>query len=282
MRAMVRRAGGTGLPSHERLEVVTADMRDEVSLRAAVKGVAAVVHLAAAKSDEKDSDDVNVGGAKRLVAVCRADGCERVVNVSTLSVKIARKGTYARTKAEADKVFQASGLKVTTLLSNIVYGEEKSGVFGTVSKFVQKLPAVPVLGDGQWVCAPVYIGDVSDAIIACLETDATVGKSYDLAGPDQMSFDTFIDRLSAELEVHRPKVHIPFAIALMMARILCRVMPHPPITVSNVLGSNQCVPMDTNPARRDFGFAPLDFQTGLKVVLGKIANPRAGAGGSGD
>ena len=74
VRAMVRRAGGTGLPSHERLEVVTADMRDEVSLRAAVKGVAAVVHLVAAKSDEKDSDDVNVGGAKRLVAVCRADG----------------------------------------------------------------------------------------------------------------------------------------------------------------------------------------------------------------
>ena len=52
VKAMSRRAGSTSFEFNERLELVRADMRDECSLRQAVAGVAVVVHLAAAKSDE--------------------------------------------------------------------------------------------------------------------------------------------------------------------------------------------------------------------------------------
>ena len=274
VQAMVRQTSTMHFQPHERLEVVHADMRDAASLRAAMRSVAMVVHLAAAKSDEMESDDVNVEGAKRLVAACQAAGCRRLINISTLSVKILRKGTYARTKSEAEQVFRSSALEVTTLLPSIVYGEERAGVFGTVMRFVQKLPVVPVLGDGQWVCAPIYIGDVSEAIISCIETDVTRGRSYDLAGPDRMSFDEFIDRLGAALGLRRPKLHIPFGLALAAAQLGTRLVSRCPITVSNVLGSNQDVPIDIEPARRDFGFNPLDFDTGLKAVLGRIPNPR--------
>jgi len=275
VKAMVRKTSAAAFPPHERLQVVVANMKDADSLRAAMNSVAVVVHLAAAKSDEKDSEDVNVGGARRLVAACQAAGCKRVINISTMAVKIPRKGAYARTKNEADKVFQSSGLEVTTLLPNVVYGEDRGGVFGTVLNFIQKLPLVPVLGNGRWILAPVYIGDVSEAIISCIETDITKGRVYDIAGPDQMAFDDFIDRLGSAVNVSRPKLHIPFSIALTAARVATALLSHPPITVSNVLGSNQNVPIDNEPARRDFGFDPLDFDTGLNAAMGKIPNPRA-------
>ena len=124
-------------------------MRDECSLRQAVAQVAVVVHLAAAKSDEPDSEDVNVRGAERLMKVCQAAGCDRIINISTQSAEIARKGIYARTKSAAEKIFHNSDLQVTTLRPSVVYGEEESGVFGTVLKFVRRLPVVPVLGDGD-------------------------------------------------------------------------------------------------------------------------------------
>ena len=263
VKAMVRRPTAS-LPA---AELVQADMRDAASLRMAVKSADAVVHLAAAKSDEPESVDVNVEGARRLVAACEAEGCTRFINISTMAVKIPRQGTYARTKAEADAVFEGSRLEVTTLLPSVVYGEERDGVFGTVLKFIQKLPVVPVLGDGRWISAPLYIGDLSDTIGACLETDITKGKRYDLGGPDLISFNEFIDRISTALGLRRPKLHIPFSVALAMAEIATRILPHCPITVSNVLGSNQTVPIDIEPARRDFGFAPMDFNTGLAKCL---------------
>ncbi len=248
-------------------EVIIADMRDAGSLRTALTGCTAVVHLAAAKSDEPDSDDVNIEGAKRLVEACRAAGCRRIINMSTQSAKIVRKGAYARTKSAADEIFHASGLDVTTLMPSVVYGDEKTGVFGTVLTFIEKLPVVPVLGDGQWISAPVHVDDVAGAIVACLDHNKTVGKRYDIAGPDQLTFDALIDKLGAGIGKRRPKLHIPVGLALFIANIVAKLLPKPPITVSNVLGSNQNTDIDIEPARRDFGFNPVGLDAGLKRVL---------------
>jgi len=268
VKAMVRSARPAPFASHPGLEVVRADMRDADSLTAALQHVTAVVHLAAAKSDEKDSEDVNIGGARRLVEACHAGGCQRLINISTLSTKIKRKGAYARTKNEADQVFRESGLAVTTLLPSVVYGEELDGVFGTIVKFVQKLPVVPVLGDGQWISAPVYMGDVCDAIIACLERDVTIGRTYDLGGPDPVRFAVLIDKISGALGIRRRKLFIPFSLALAAAHIVTRLLPKPPITVSNVLGSNQDTDINIQPARHDFGFNPIGLDVGIQRVLG--------------
>lgn len=274
VRALIRTGRPSPFSTAERLEIHSGDMRDKESLRAATRHAVAVVHLAARTGDQADSQEVNVNGARHLVEACQAEGCERVINMSTLSTKIPRKGIYARTKKEADEVFHASGLHVTSLLPSIVYGPEGGGVFGTLLKFIRKLPVVPVLGDGQWRSAPVYIGDVADAVIACLDHPGTAGRAYDIAGPDEIRFDDLMDRLGGELGFRPRKFHVPFRVALLAARVAATILSRPPITVSNVLGSNQNTSIDIGPARRDFGFDPLDLETGIKVVLGKIPDPR--------
>jgi NADH dehydrogenase len=132
---------------------------------------------------------------------------------------------------------------------------------------------VPVLGNGRWISAPVYIGDVSGAIVSCLDEDSTIGRSYDIGGPDQISFDELIDRISAALGLRRRKLHVPFPVALTAAGVLARLLPRPPVTVSNVLGSNQDTHIDITPARRDFGFDPLQLDVGIKRALAMDARP---------
>ena len=178
-------------------------------------------------------------------------------------------------------MFRESGLAVTTLLPSVVYGEELDGVFGTIVKFVQKLPVVPVLGDGQWISAPIYMGDVCDAIIACLGRDVTVSKTYDLGGPDPIRFSALIDKISGALGIRRRKVFIPFSVALVAAHVVTRLLPKPPVTVSNVLGSNQDTEINIEPARHDFGFNPIGLDVGIQRVLGP-RKPAAAPSGRGD
>src|SRR6516164_9774184 len=92
VKAMVRKVGPIPFSPHARLRVVYADIRESNSLIAALKDVEVVVHLAAAKSDEKWSEDVNVAGAMRLVDACKANGCARIINISSVAAKVARKG----------------------------------------------------------------------------------------------------------------------------------------------------------------------------------------------
>lgn len=269
MRAMLREGHSLPFGFDRRLEGVHADMRDQDSLRRALNGVALVVHLAAAKSDEADSEDVNVGGAKRLVNACHAEGCSRLINISTLSAEISQKGIYARTKSAADNIFHNSGLRVTTLRPSIVYGEENGGGFGTILNFVRRLAVVPVPGDGQWLSAPVYVGDLSKAIIGCVENDQTIGKIYHIGGPDLITFDALISKISSAVGVRRFKVHIPFRLSLWVARTLVALWPKCPITVSTVLGSSQNADIDIEPARHDFGFNPLKLDQGLGLVFNR-------------
>jgi NADH dehydrogenase len=266
VRAMLRPGAESPFPPHERLQIVHADLRDGDTLVPVVRGCAAVVHLAAAKADERDSEDVNVGGARRLVRACELADCRRLINISTQSTKIARKGIYARTKREAEEVIHGSGLEVTSLLPSVVYGEAKGGVFGTILQFVRKSPIIVVFGDGKWVSAPVYVGDITAAVIACLETPRTIGNMYDIGGPDPVSFDDLIDRIAAVTGRCPPKLHVPFTIALWIARVVA-TLPKAPISVSNVLGSNQDTRIDIGPARRDFGFDPLGLDAGLKIAV---------------
>ncbi|MGA2139714.1 MAG: NAD-dependent epimerase/dehydratase family protein [Verrucomicrobiia bacterium] len=68
VRAMVRRPESAPFAPYPLLETVVANMRDRGSLRTAVAGATAVVHLAATMADEPESDDINIHGAQRLVA----------------------------------------------------------------------------------------------------------------------------------------------------------------------------------------------------------------------
>jgi nucleoside-diphosphate-sugar epimerase len=272
IRAMSRKATYSLPDTKRQLQFVIADMSDEGSLRRAVANMDAVVHLAALKSDEPESDDVNIGGAERLVRVCREQNCKRLINISTQSAGIGSKGIYARTKGAAEDVFNSSDLQVTNLRISVVYGEEESGVFGTILKYARRLPCVPILGDGKWLSAPIYIRDVSAAIMGCLTNDRTIGNTYFIGGPDVVSLDELIDRVCKVLGIRRAKIHIPFSVALLAVKILATIWTKCPITVSNVLGSNQNTDVSIKAARDDFAFDPIPLDKGLDLVLRREGN----------
>ncbi len=264
VRAFIRQPEENPFCDEPGVEVLRGDVRDPAAVVRALAGATAAVNLAGAKSDEPESEAVNVGGARHLVAAARAQGGVRILHFSTQAVKIARPGLYARTKLAADRVFETSGLPVTILRPSIVYGPGRSGVFSTMQRAIERLPLVPVLGDGQWVSAPVHVADVARAVTACLATPATIGRCYDLAGPDSLTLDALLDRIAGR---RVRKLHLPFELALLLARIAVRVLPRAPLSVSNVLGSNQPIPIDLAPARRDFGFHPMSLDEGLRPTI---------------
>jgi len=279
VKAFVRPARAGELPVSDRLTVIPGDVRDLQALIAALAGVKVVVHLASRKSGERDSVDVNVGGAEQLVKACRTRAVERIINVSTQSVKLRWLGAYGRTKREAERMLHTSGRAVTTLRPSVVYGPDVTGVFARMRYFMTRLPIVPVIGDGRWRSRPIHVRDVSQAIVACIENDATVGQTYDLGGPDEVSLDEFLDAIGATLGLKCRKLHIPAPVGLVLAWALARVTDAPPLTVSNVLGSTQNTHCDPTRAVRDLGITPVGLADGLEWMMDEEVRKRHGGSG---
>jgi NADH dehydrogenase len=269
VRAYVRDGTRGALPAHARLELARGSMTDERALTAACRDADWIVHLAAAKSDEPDSEDVNVGGARRLVAAVRAGSARLVVNVSTQSAKLPRPGTYGRTKAAADRVLHEAGIAVVTLRSSLVYGEVQEGVFGSLVRW-SALPVIPVFGDGRARFWPIHRDDLAELILRSAASASTHGRVLDAGGPDGCTFDELVRRVCAARGRRRPLVHLPVWVGRAAARAL-RVLPRPPISESNVLGGAVDVPLDVGPICAATGFVPRALDQGLAEAFPRLS-----------
>lgn len=238
------------------VEVIAGDLTSPATLRAAVAGADAVVHLGAATSagrlDPALAYRVNVGGATALIEACRAAGCRRVVVLSTQHVYLPRCGTYGRTKRIADALFAGSGLDVTILRPSLVYGPGSRGVFVKLAGLVRRLPVIPVIGPGTWHLRPVYLDDLVAVIVETLARPDVSGRTYDVGGAERITYNGFLAAICAALGRPCRRVHIPLALGFALAWVLERVLPHPPLTVDNVYGSLLDVPCDLRALLRDF------------------------------
>ncbi|MBU6321334.1 MAG: NAD(P)H-binding protein [Patescibacteria group bacterium] len=251
---------------HPLLAYRVGDMRDAVFLSSAVAGADYVVHLAAAKADEPESYATNVDGMRHLVRACQEARVRAVVNLSTLSTRLAKQGRYARTKNEADRLLEASSIPHVTLRSSVIYDATGRGIIGTLVRYT-RLPVVPVIGSGRARYEPIHVDDVAQTIEAILARGVRESGAYDLGGPETLSFDDLVRCVARELYGRRPRlVHIPLPIASAVARVSSLVLARPPITMSNVFGAAEDVRVDTEPLRAAYGLHPRFLVEGLREL----------------
>lgn len=233
--------------ANPRLERANGSMTNVHALEDAVDGCGIVVHLAAKKNDERDSTAVNAEGTRLLCECAKKAGVKKIVYVSTQSAALRRRGTYGETKLMGENIVRGSGLAFVILRPSLVYGDGDAGVFSTIEK-LSALPFVPVFGDGKAVFRPIHVEDAAAAIVASAKEEGAVGKTIDLGGPDEVSFDELIRRVQASRGIERRIVHFPIGFGLVGAAALS-VLPKPPVTRSNVLGGGESAPMDVLPVR---------------------------------
>jgi NADH dehydrogenase len=269
VRCLVRLTSDRSLLGTAPVEIAIGDVTDADSMRRAATGVDAVVHCAAATSetspDYASSHRTNVLGTKNLVAACERAHVEKLVVISTQSANEQNRSAYGKTKLEAERIVEASSLAYTILRPSTVYGPGARGLFAKMQRYVATLPLVPVIGSGRQRFRPIYVGDVVQAVLACLETERAIRQTYDLGGLDGVSFGQFIDGIGDALGRRRPQLRVPVPVCLGVARVFSFV-PNPPLTVDNIIGVTQMSECDISKAREDFGFVPISFREGIEIL----------------
>jgi NADH dehydrogenase len=278
VRALVRRPGqDLDIPADL---LYQGDITEAGTLTGALEGVTAVIHAAATTSemapDEALSRRTNVEGTRNLIEACKKAGVSRFVQISSLSANPANTSVYGRTKLAADEEVRQSGLRWTILQPGTIYGPGGRGLFAKMARMTKGLlPMVPVLGSGKGTMRPIYVDDTADAALACLGSEASVGKTYAIGCQDVITFNDFIRGVLRAQGRRKLLVHVPFWFCFPVARVLGLVMKRPPVTVDNLVGLKQMKAPEIADARKDFGFAPLTFAEGLERTFAKQAEDLA-------
>jgi NADH dehydrogenase len=209
------------------VDPVECDVHDDAQLAKLVAGHDAVVNLIAIlHGSAADFDRVHVQLARRLAAACAAAGVRRLVHVSALGVSADAPSNYLRSKAEAEAILKAAPLQLTVLRPSVIFGAGDR--FLNLFVALQSVfPVMPLAGvDARF--QPVWVEDVSEAVLRCLERPDSIGNTYECAGPQVFTLGELV-RLAGRLCGHpRPVVGLPDAVGRLQAAFM-ELLPGVPL-----------------------------------------------------
>jgi uncharacterized protein YbjT (DUF2867 family) len=246
------------------VELAVGDVTDAASLRSACEGAEAVVHLVAIiRGRPADFERVMAEGTRNVVAAAQAAGVRRFVLASALGLDERTKDAvpYFAAKWEMERAVRESGLEHVIFRPSFVFGRE-GGVLPTFVRLARFAPLTPIIGPGTQRLQPIWIEDLAEYYALAIGEDAAANRTFELGGPEAVSWNEFWERLKRVLGVRRPSVHVPFR-AMRVQATLTERLPGAPVTRDQLrmleLGDN----VVTNPSAVEtfrLPLVPLDEQ----------------------
>jgi uncharacterized protein YbjT (DUF2867 family) len=231
VRALVRKSARTSQLSAWGVELAVGDVTDPASLHAACAGVDAVVHLVAIiKGRPEDFDRVMTEGTRNVVAAAQQAGVRRFVLASALGLDERSKDAvpYFAAKWKMERAVRESGLEHVIFRPSFVFGRD-GGVLPTFIRLARYAPLTPIVGPGTQRLQPIWVEDLAEYYAHALTEPRASNRTFELGGPDAVSWNEFWERLKRVLGVRRPSVHVPFGVMRVQATLTER-LPGAPVT----------------------------------------------------
>jgi len=280
----VRRAGRSVIPINDGATFHTADLASESEWKLALQNVSVVIHLAARTHVlNEHADDpltayrsVNVAGTVALARQAAASGVRRLIFLSSIKVNgdstsgapfsegspPAPEDAYGVSKREAEEALQKisaeTGLESVILRPPLVYGPGVKGNFLRLVDAVSRgwpLPLASVNNSRSLV----YVGNLADAILACMDAPTAAGKTYLVSDNEDISTPALITNIARALGKRPRLMSFPPALLMLAASMLGKSA-----AASRLLGSLRT---DSSRIRQELGWQPPTSQEeGLRLT----------------
>jgi uncharacterized protein YbjT (DUF2867 family) len=207
-----------------RVQIALGDLANPASFRNALRGVDTVVHLAASIRDQPRAsiEELNAVATLRLVQAAERAGARRFVFFSAMGARHHSRTRFFRSKALALEAVDAASLETTVFCPSIVYSPGDPWL--TLLERFSYLPAIPMSGSGEALYQPIWAEDVADCVMAALSRGDDGHQSFELAGPEALSYDAIVRTVLRSLGRRRPLLHVPLPVVKASLRALERLV----------------------------------------------------------
>jgi NADH dehydrogenase len=182
-------------------------------------------------------EEMHYRGAVRVIAAAKEAGVSRFLLMSANGVR--RPGTgYQETKLRAEEYLEGSGLDYTIFRPSVIFGDPR-GTLEIATQLYRDMVRVPLPAvgfhtgwnpaKGEVLMSPVCVEDVAEAFILSLNNIETIGKTYELGGPEILSWTKMLRRIAGV--VGKKKIILPMPIGVMyLGATLFDRLPFFPVT----------------------------------------------------
>jgi len=256
------------LPVGVSVDVAVAGLTDERGIRAAMVGVDTVYHLAGAQRSGVEADllEVEVKGTGNIINAAIQAGVDRFFFLSHLGADRASAYPLLKVKAIAEENIRRSGLDFTIFRSALVFGPD-DGFTTSLAQLIAAIPFVFLIpGEGKDLIQPIWVEDLAVCLVWALDDDDTRNRTYEIGGPEFLSFLEVVGSIMETLGIQRSIMTISPPTMRMITVVLESLLPSSPISVYwlDYLSTNRTCALDTLP--RVFNLLPSRFSHRLDYL----------------
>ena len=167
---------------------------------------------------------------RELVSAAQSAGVHRLVLMSALGTSEETKDLvpYYGAKWAMEQAVKDSSLEHVIFRPSFVFGPD-GGALKQFKQLARFAPVTPIVGSGTQRIQPIWIDDVAAYFAAAIDSPEAAGRTFELGGPDVVTWNEFWELLKKTLGVRRPSVHVPTGLLRAQAALLER-LPNPPVT----------------------------------------------------
>ncbi len=201
VRLLVRTGSEHKVTNSDAYEIVQGNIFNTNACLRACDGVAGVVHLVGIIREHRSRgvtfEQYHRVATTNILDAARQMGVERFIHMSALGVKQGARSFYHQTKYAGEQAVKESPLRWTIFRPSLIFGAGDAFTRQVIS-LIQK-PIVPLIGGGKSLFQPVALEDTSACVTAALAMPETQGQTFELGGPDRLSFSSIVHKIATAM-----------------------------------------------------------------------------------
>lgn len=216
------------------IEWVEADVTRPETLVPAFKDADSVIHTVAIAIERGGLtyEEINFQGTVHVLEAAKQNGIRRLINISQLGADPDLPYRFLASKGKAQEYVANSDMDWTAFRPSVVWGpeDEFANIF---ARLVPLSPIIyPIVGDESSKFQPVWVEDVATCVAKSLEDPDTIGKEFELGGPEVLTLEEIERRTLKAINARRIMIGFPMPVLRVIVALMEGLLPNPPVTRS--------------------------------------------------
>ncbi len=184
------------------------------------------------ENNKQNFSSVHIGGSTNIAESCLKHKINSLIHISALGIYDGMHSKYAKSKLEAEQNIKKIFQKTIILRPSVIFGPEDNFT-NKFARMASISPFIPLINNGLTKFQPVYVKDVAKAVSVVINNNFHLGKTYNLGGPEIISFKEIIDFVLLKIRKKRIYFSLSFPMAKLIG-IIFSIVPVAPITLDQV------------------------------------------------
>ena len=189
--------------------------------------------------------DTAVENTRTLIRCSLEAGVQRFVHVSITSASADSPLPYFRGKGILEETIKQSGLSYAIIRPAVVFGPEDI-LINNIAWLLRKLPIFGIPGSGEYRLQPILVDDLADIMVGAGASGTNT--IVDAVGPDIFTFEEMVRLIRDRIDGRAHILHMPPGLALLIARIVGRVVGDVMLTKEELDGLMSSLLISNHPA----------------------------------